>query len=107
MAEEQGRWVMAVPGSPLDPRCHGSNDLIRQGATLVERVEDILAVVAPQLTPARRADPPIAEMRSEEHTSELQSLMRISYAVFSLKKKKKTNHRQNIVRKQVHIKQKQ
>src|SRR3546814_4294365 len=31
--------------------------------------------------------------RSEEHTSELQSLMRISYAVFCLKKKKNTNHR--------------
>src|SRR3546814_8339849 len=31
--------------------------------------------------------------RSEEHTSELQSLMRISYAVFCLKKKKKTNYR--------------
>src|SRR3546814_5175408 len=36
---------------------------------------------------------PIAEMRSEEHTSELQSLMRISYAVFCLKKKKtQRNH---------------
>src|SRR3546814_9373750 len=33
--------------------------------------------------------------RSEEHTSELQSLMRISYAVFCLKKKKQTNHRKN------------
>src|SRR3546814_6311958 len=33
--------------------------------------------------------------RSEEHTSELQSLMRISYAVFCLKKKKKTKHRQH------------
>src|SRR3546814_3938609 len=33
-------------------------------------------------------------MRSEEHTSELQSLMRISYAVFCLKKKKKNNTRQ-------------
>src|SRR3546814_4679332 len=32
------------------------------------------------------------EYRSEEHTSELQSLMRISYAVFCLKKKKKTHH---------------
>ncbi|MFC3677449.1 DNA-processing protein DprA [Ferrovibrio xuzhouensis] len=61
MAAEQGREVMAVPGSPLDPRCHGSNDLIRQGATLVERVDDILAVVAPQVTPARRADPPVTE----------------------------------------------
>src|SRR3546814_1839980 len=33
-----------------------------------------------------------ARIRSEEHTSELQSLMRISYAVFCLKKQKKTNH---------------
>src|SRR3546814_7691485 len=33
-----------------------------------------------------------AQARSEEHTSELQSLMRISYAVFCLKKKKKTHH---------------
>src|SRR3546814_3253912 len=40
----------------------------------------------PRLARARR---PI--MRSEEHTSELQSLMRISYAVFCLKKKKQTN----------------
>src|SRR3546814_12473509 len=32
--------------------------------------------------------------RSEEHTSELQSLMRISYAVFCLKKKKKTRHKE-------------
>src|SRR3546814_3503902 len=35
--------------------------------------------------------PPTAEERSEEHTSELQSLMRISYAVFCLKKKTQTN----------------
>src|SRR3546814_3959886 len=34
--------------------------------------------------------------RSEEHTSELQSLMRISYAVFCLKKKNKTNHRRDV-----------
>src|SRR3546814_4050365 len=33
-----------------------------------------------------------ADLRSEEHTSELQSLMRISYAVFCLKKKKKQNN---------------
>src|SRR3546814_3999213 len=38
------------------------------------------------------AAPVIAQVRSEEHTSELQSLMRISYAVFCLKKKKTTNH---------------
>src|SRR3546814_2821354 len=36
---------------------------------------------------------PAEEARSEEHTSELQSLMRISYAVFCLKKKKNTNNK--------------
>src|SRR3546814_8040975 len=36
-------------------------------------------------------------LRSEEHTSELQSLMRISYAVFCLKKKKRVKHNKNIV----------
>ena len=32
LAQEAGREVFAVPGSPLDPRCRGANDLIRQGA---------------------------------------------------------------------------
>ena len=40
-ALEQGREVFAVPGSPLDPRCRGTNDLIRNGATLVEQIDDI------------------------------------------------------------------
>src|SRR3546814_1606003 len=40
---------------------------------------------------ARHRLGPLEPMGSEEHTSELQSLMRISYAVFCLKKKKKTN----------------
>src|SRR3546814_8176412 len=44
-----------------------------------------------QLAPQARA-PSAATPRSEEHTSELQSLMRISYAVFCLKKKNKRNH---------------
>src|SRR3546814_2047581 len=39
----------------------------------------------------------LARLRSEEHTSELQSLMRISYAVFCLKKKKKHTHTQNSI----------
>lgn len=42
MALEQGRDVFAVPGSPLDPRNRGSNDLIRQGATLTEKPEDVI-----------------------------------------------------------------
>ena len=35
LALEQGREVFAVPGSPLDPRCEGTNGLLKQGATLV------------------------------------------------------------------------
>jgi DNA processing protein len=42
LAAEQGREVFAVPGSPLDPRAKGTNDLLRQGATLCEGVEDVL-----------------------------------------------------------------
>ena len=41
MAAEQGRDVFAVPGSPLDPRTRGTNDLLRQGAILCEGVEDV------------------------------------------------------------------
>jgi len=43
LALEAGREVFAAPGSPLDPRCRGSNDLLRQGAHLVETAEDVLA----------------------------------------------------------------
>lgn len=45
LAAEQGREVFAVPGSPLDPRARGANDLLRQGATLVESAEDVLNVL--------------------------------------------------------------
>jgi DNA processing protein len=41
-ALDQGREVMAVPGSPLDPRCRGANRLIRDGARLVEDFEQVL-----------------------------------------------------------------
>src|SRR3546814_8976490 len=44
----------------------------------------------PACQPARQVHPAEAKLRSEEHTSELQSLMRSSYAVFCLKKKKTT-----------------
>ena len=48
-AAEQGREVLAVPGSPLDPRAKGTNALIRAGATLVTRPEDIIEVLGPQV----------------------------------------------------------
>lgn len=46
-ALEQNREVMAVPGSPLDPRAAGANRLIREGATLVEKAEDVLQILRP------------------------------------------------------------
>lgn len=56
-AGEQGREVFAVPGSPLDPRAEGTNDLLRSGATLCTRAEDILETIAPMIEGgAPRAD---------------------------------------------------
>lgn len=46
-AAEQGRDVFAVPGSPLDPRAEGANDLIRNGATLVTSPEHVIEALAP------------------------------------------------------------
>lgn len=42
LAGEQGREVFAVPGSPMDPRARGTNNLIRQGATLIESAYDVI-----------------------------------------------------------------
>ncbi len=47
LANEMGRLVMAVPGSPLDPRSEGTNGLIKQGATLVSSVDDVLDALTP------------------------------------------------------------
>ena len=46
-AQEQGREVFAVPGSPLDPRAEGANDLIRDGALLCTSAQDVIDVIAP------------------------------------------------------------
>src|SRR3546814_3154475 len=69
--------VMWIPNNPIMKR-DGIVDSDERAATYLDAVLGD-AVDAPGATPARR---------SEEHTSELQSLMRISYAVFCLKKKK-------------------
>jgi len=45
LAGEAGREVMAVPGSPLDPRAQGCNQLIRDGATLIQNAADVLEAV--------------------------------------------------------------
>jgi DNA processing protein len=45
LAAEAGREVMAVPGSPLDPRAQGCNQLIRDGATLIQNAGDVMEAV--------------------------------------------------------------
>ncbi len=45
LAGEAGREVMAIPGSPLEPRSHGCNQLIREGAVLVQTPEDVLEMM--------------------------------------------------------------
>src|SRR3954464_2347778 len=58
MAAEQGREVFAVPGSPLDPRAAGTNDLIKQGATLATEAPDIINAVEPIMArPAALQEP--------------------------------------------------
>ncbi|MFV0622932.1 DNA-processing protein DprA [Sphingomonas sp. ac-8] len=47
LAAEAGREVMAVPGSPLDPRAQGCNLLIREGATLVQSAADVAEMLRP------------------------------------------------------------
>jgi DNA processing protein len=49
LALEQGREVFAVPGSPLDPRAEGSNDLLKQGATIVTEADDVISALRPIL----------------------------------------------------------
>ncbi|HEY0313035.1 MAG TPA: DNA-processing protein DprA [Allosphingosinicella sp.] len=57
LAAESGREVMAVPGSPLDPRAQGCNQLIRDGATLVQNAEDVVEAVNPlRLRPFRQKE---------------------------------------------------
>jgi len=64
-ANEQGREVFAVPGSPLDPRAAGTNALIKQGATLTTEAADVIHAVAPIMErpielPAGEPDEPCA-----------------------------------------------
>jgi DNA processing protein len=67
-AAEQGREVFAVPGNPLDPRAEGTNQLLKNGATLVTSADDIITAVGP-ITGQRplRVAPTLAEAAAEFH----------------------------------------
>jgi DNA processing protein len=70
LAGEQGREVFAVPGSPLDPRSAGTNNLLKQGAGLVTSAQDIIETLAPIL--GRPPTPPPVELAAadEDRTPE-------------------------------------
>src|SRR3546814_8307852 len=81
------RCVSAKPGCRRIPTARCAHAAARSRATSTTP----RSAAAPDLRSPCRREPrgnPVGAARSEEHTSELQSLMRISYAVFCLKKKK-------------------
>jgi DNA processing protein len=68
MALEQNRQVFAVPGSPLTGKSRGSNRLLKEGAKLVECVEDVIEELAPQLAglgARRAASPEVSPIRRQ------------------------------------------
>jgi DNA processing protein len=69
LAAEAGREVMAIPGSPLDPRAQGCNQLIRDGATLVQNAADVAEAIQPlkARVAARRSafEPPLEQFDGE------------------------------------------
>ncbi len=65
LAAEAGREVMAVPGSPLDPRAQGCNQLIRDGATLVQNAADVIEAVRPFASQVR-SPPANFELAAEQ-----------------------------------------
>src|SRR3546814_3651946 len=71
-------------------------DTAAQHAISVDKMRSVLKLVTSRILEQHDAGPGHLRTRSEEHTSELQSLMRISYAVFCLKKKKNNNTHANV-----------
>jgi DNA processing protein len=75
LAGEQGREVFAVPGSPLDARARGANDLIRQGAALCEGAEDVLRVLE---TVRGFGEPPAAYVPASDGEADADLLARVA-----------------------------
>src|SRR3546814_10803412 len=78
--------VLRMGGYKVQGRQEAAADKLREDAAAVADAGAALLVL--EGVPSSLAQAITAASRSEEHTSELQSLMRISYAVFCLKKKK-------------------
>jgi len=69
MALEQDRQVFAVPGSPLTGKTRGSNRLLKEGAKLVECVEDVIEELAPQMVKRLPAEAPSRQDRVVERVA--------------------------------------
>ena len=65
-AGEQGRPVFAVPGHPLDPRAVGTNHLLKDGAVLVDRAEDVLEVLTQQIDQPALAYAPTPSLQDDD-----------------------------------------
>lgn len=82
LAADASREVFAVPGSPLDERCRGSNSLLRDGAHLTESAEDVLAQLGGDLLTTRfpppeglQEPPPEPELAPGAHAAALQTIV--------------------------------
>jgi DNA processing protein len=85
LAAEAGREVMAIPGSPLDPRSHGCNQLIREGATLVQNAAEIAELLRPMDDRLVRSAAPKTQMplmvddSNDTHRGAVTNLMGMTY----------------------------
>jgi DNA processing protein len=70
-AGDFGRQVFAVPGSPLDPRCEGTNGLLKDGATIVTTPQDVLEALRPLCEPDLFAPRPGAREPAEDASTGL------------------------------------
>jgi DNA processing protein len=79
LAAEAGREVMAVPGSPLDPRAQGCNQLIRDGATLIQNAADVVEAIRPFESRVRSApssyEPAHDEMNGDDALGLIEELL--------------------------------
>jgi DNA processing protein len=78
LAAEAGREVMAVPGSPLDPRAQGCNQLIRDGATLIQTAADVIEAIRLPASSVRSAPTqyePATEMNGDDALGVVEELL--------------------------------
>jgi DNA processing protein len=79
LAAEAGREVLAVPGSPLDPRAQGCNQLIRDGATLIQNAADVVEAIRPFDNRVRSGvtqyEPPTEELDGDDAVGVVEDLL--------------------------------